>query len=154
MSTETAHVEVSMPDGSTVMAPLLPISEGDVFAAMLGETHWPVVDGHHVYQSASGEWSARPSAYVEVYCDYHTPTIRFARQGAAWYTFPAISDGWAKRSPWSPSAALAERISDIKNLVTFFGVPHLAEDVYGIPRDYVVTATPETYEVLLRGDPA
>lgn len=153
--TATSTVEVRMPDGSIRTAGMRPVTEDDIMPNLLGYTHWPHMEGYEIGQTGAGlNWSAKPDNYIEVFGDYHAPTTRYARVGNEWFSFPAISGGWAQRRPWHPSPVGAERMSRLENMTTFYGLPWLAEETYGLPRDRIVTCKPEDYEALLAGDPA
>ena len=48
---------------------------------------------------------------IKVYCDYHTPTIRYAKQEGEWFIVPAVQDGWQRRRSWEPSKFMVNKIS-------------------------------------------
>lgn len=74
-------------------------------------------------------------ARFELYCDYHAPTVRFARLDGAWFIVPARSDGWAHKRAWSPaSPAVERRLATDANRVALHNAA-LARMCYGIPSD-------------------
>lgn len=76
---------------------------------------------------------------IEVYADYHTPTILYAKDGEHWYIVPSSQDGWRRRRTWAPTTALLRHIATDANRMTFYGQSWLAEKTFGIPRDRVAT---------------
>lgn len=70
----------------------------------------------------------------DMFCDYHTPTIRYIRHDGEWSIIPATADGWRSRREWKPSPALEKSISRVENLVIRY--PHaIVEQMYGIPKE-------------------
>lgn len=143
-------VQVKMPDGSFRTAELGPLPDDAWMAQALGYTQWPRLEGYEILVTGSdGDYSAKPTHYIEVFSDYHAPTLRYARVGKAWFAFPGVHDGWSQRRPWHPSPVVAANMARPENITTFSGCAWLAEETYGIPRHEVVVYTADDLEAKL-----
>ncbi|WP_414901230.1 hypothetical protein [Rhizobium cremeum] len=71
---------------------------------------------------------------IEVYCDYHSPTIRFIKHDGAWYIMDATHNGWVAKRPWYPSPAVVKNIATEENRVNLHN-SWLAAEMYGIPKE-------------------
>lgn len=87
---------------------------------------------------------------IEVYCQHNVHGIVYAREGERWWCVPCVSDGWARRTPWEPSPAVARMMATEANRVTFYGLPWLAQEAYGIPADRVAVVKPSDLDSTTR----
>ncbi|OJX99114.1 MAG: hypothetical protein BGP07_03395 [Rhizobiales bacterium 63-22] len=70
----------------------------------------------------------------EMFCDYHTPTVRYVKHDGQWFIMHSNPNGWATRRPWTPSSALEKRIATEENRCMQWPV-WMAAEMYGIPRE-------------------
>jgi hypothetical protein len=81
---------------------------------------------------------------IEMYCDYHTPTIRYVRHDGVWFIMPAKAGGWTERWEWTPSPAVEKSIAQPENRCNLSCYrPPMAEQVFGIPQDVWRAAFPD-----------
>lgn len=71
---------------------------------------------------------------LEIYCDYHTPTIRYVKHDGAWYAMNAAHNGWASKRSWSPSPLVEKKIATVENRINLRN-SRLALEMYGIPKE-------------------
>lgn len=74
---------------------------------------------------------------IEVYADYHTPTVVYARDEQGWHIVPSSSDGWGRRRPWTPTHLAAARMATRENRITFYGCAWVAAEALGMPVDRI-----------------